>query len=102
MHTFRQGQFKSAPFGNGNLSVRGVSGCSVPSVKLKPPQFFFRLRRLRGAAPPSVNVGDVISSLENVTARKLKFYKLLDGSSAPFGNDIFPQGGISGVQCPLV
>ena len=40
---------------------------------------------------------------KTVTARVLKFYKHLDGSSAPFGNDnFFPQGGVSGVQCPSV
>jgi len=29
----------------------------------------------------------------------LKFYKHLDGSSAPFGNDNFSARGVSGVQC---
>ena len=42
--------------------ARGVSGCSAPSVTLGPPQIFFA----RGvSARPSVNVGYLISYLEN-------------------------------------
>ena len=40
-------------------------------------------------------------AVKTVTARKLKFYKHLDGSSAPFGNDnFFRKGASPGCSAP--
>ena len=54
------------------------------------------------AAPPSVHLGPPLIS-ETIRARKLKFYKHLGRVKYSFwGMNIFPLGGVQGVQHPTV
>ena len=57
---------------------------------------------MRGPAPPNVNLGPHYIS-ETIRARKLKFYTHLGRIKCSFwGMKILLQGGVSGVQRPIM
>ena len=110
------------------FSTRGrLRGTGPPTVFLGPPhiseisrdrklkfykhlgrvKYFFRVRHFlrhgacKGRSTPNVHLGTPLIS-ETIRTRKLKFYKNLGRVKYSSGTNIFPLGGVQGVQHPTV